>query len=303
MSEPIVLSGGTGLIGGALLRRRSERGEGTRALVRRAGKLAGIPHVEEVEWDGVRPPAGALSGARGVVHLSGEPVFGGIPTAARKKRLYDSRIDSTKALVAAMAAEPPEQRPAFFVCASAVGYYGDRGDEVLDEAAAPGEGLLADLCVDWEAAAAEAEGLGVRVCSVRIGIVLAGAGGALPLMAQPFRFGLGGKLGSGKQWFPWIHQDDVVGILEGAIAGEDWRGSVNAVAPESVRNEELTKTLGRVLGRPTFMAVPGFAVKAALGELSAELLGSRRVEPKRAKALGYAFAVPGLEEALRRELA
>ncbi|HKJ23593.1 MAG TPA: TIGR01777 family oxidoreductase [Myxococcota bacterium] len=300
--SPVVLTGGTGLVGGALLPELVGRGVGVRALVRGHGRLDARAGVEEVAWDGITPPSGALAGAGALVHLSGEPVFGGLPTAARRERLRASRIESTRALVARLAALPEGERPRTFVCASAVGYYGDRGDESLDESAPPGEGLLADLCVDWEAAAAEAERHGVRVCSLRIGVVLSRHGGALPLMARPFRLGLGGRLGSGRQWFPWIHLDDLVAMLLAALADDRWRGPANAVAPNPVRNADLTRALGSALSRPTLLPVPAFAIRAAFGEISAELLGSKRVEPRCALDRGFTFRVPELSDALRAEL-
>jgi len=300
--SPVVLTGGTGLVGGALRSELAGRGVTVRALVRGRGRLEGRKGVEEIEWDGTTPPPGALSAAGALVHLSGEPIFGGLPTPARLERVRSSRIDSTRALVARLADLPEGERPETFVCASAVGYYGDRGDETLPESAAPGEGSLADLCVDWEAAAAEAERHGVRVCSLRIGIVLSRHGGALPLMARPFRFGLGGRLGSGRQWFPWIHLDDLVAMLLAALADPRWRGPVNAVAPNPVRNADLTRALGRAVSRPTLLPVPAFAVRAVLGELSGELLGSKRVEPRQALDHGFHFGMPELAGALRAEL-
>ena len=299
---PVVVTGGTGLVGGALLERLGERGVPVRALVRRPGSLAGRKGTTEFVWDGIRPPPDALEGAAAVVHLSGEPVFGGLPTDERKKRLRSSRVASTESIVTALQDVPALRRPHTVVCASAVGYYGDRGEERLDETSEPGEGFLAELCVDWESAAAEAARFGVRVCSLRIGVVLSRDGGALPLMARPFRFGVGGVLGDGQQWFPWIHLDDLVGMLLAALGGDAWKGPVNAVAPQPVRNETLTRTLGKLLRRPTFMRVPGFAVKAVLGELSGELLGSKRVIAARAEALGFDFVWTELEPALRQEL-
>jgi hypothetical protein len=296
---PVVLTGGTGLVGGALLPALRKSGVPVRALVRGQGRLH---DVEEISWDGTHPPQAALAGARAVVHLSGEPIFGGLPTAARLARLRSSRVESTRAIVAGLAALSEAERPRTFVCASAVGYYGDRGDEVLDESAAPGDGLLADLCVDWEAAAAEAERHGVRVCSVRIGIVLSGEGGALAMMAKPFRLGVGGRIGDGRQWFPWIHLDDLVEMILRALEDERWRGPVNAVAPDPVRNAELTRALGSVLSRPTLLPLPAFAVRAALGPLAGELLGSKRVAPSRAEALGFEFRHRDLETTLRAEL-
>lgn len=302
MTSTVLLTGGTGLIGGALLRRLTARAVQVRALGRSAGRLADVPHTEELRWDGIRPPDGALDGVDAVVHLSGEPIFGGLPTAARKERLRASRVESTRALVGAMAALPEEDRPRTFVCASAVGYYGDRGEETLSESAEPGSGLLADLCVDWEAAAAEATRLGVRVCHLRIGVVLSAQGGALALMLKPFRLGVGGRIGGGKQWFPWVHLDDVVGMLETAVDSEAWEGPVNGVAPEPVRHDTLVEALGRLLHRPTWFGVPGFAVRALLGEIADELLGSKRVVPARAQELGFAFRHPDLEGALRAEI-
>jgi uncharacterized protein (TIGR01777 family) len=211
-------------------------------------------------------------------------------------------VDSTAAFVRVIRELPAASRPHTFVCASAVGIYGDRGDERLDEAARIGHGFLADVCRDWEAAAAPAEDAGARVAQLRIGIVLAREGGALPQLALPFRFGLGGRLGSGRQWLPWIHIDDLVALTLAVIDDESLRGPVNATAPEPVRNEELTRLLGQVLNRPTPLPVPAFAVHAALGELAGELLGSRRVVPTRALSHGFAFEHADLEAALTREL-
>jgi uncharacterized protein (TIGR01777 family) len=188
------------------------------------------------------------------------------------------------------------------VCASAVGIYGDRGETLLDESAAPGNGFLADVCIAWEKAAQPAEELGVRTVSLRIGVVLAREGGALAPISKAFQFGLGGRLGSGRQWFPWIHIDDLVGLIRCALRDESWRGVVNATAPNPVRNAEWTKALGAALHRPTVLPVPALALKLALGETSGELLGSRRVVPKRALELGFRFELEKLEDALRVEL-
>ena len=183
-----------------------------------------------------------------------------------------------------------------------MGFYGSRGDDPLDETAAPGSDFLTDVCRSWEAAAAEAENAGVRVVSLRIGIVLAREGGALPLMALPFRFGLGGALGSGRQWVPWIHVDDVVALFAAALEDERFRGAVNAVSPSPVRNRELTRALAAALHRPAWFRVPGFALRTLLGDLASELLASRRVVPRCASEAGFAFAVPDLESALALEL-
>jgi uncharacterized protein (TIGR01777 family) len=300
----VLVSGATGLVGGRLTDALLHRGDAVRALTRDPAAPARRfgTQVTPVAWDGVSPCGEALANSAAVVHLAGEPIFAGRLTRERRRRIRSSRIDSTHSIARAIGALPSAQRPQSLVCASAVGYYGDRGDERLDEAAAPGRGFLADVCRDWEAAAARAEDHGVRVVPLRIGIVLAREGGALPRMARPFRLGAGGRLGDGRQWFPWIHIDDLVALIATIIDAEDIRGPVNASAPEPVRNAELTRTLGRVLRRPTPLPVPAFALRLALGELADELLGSRRVTPARALENGFAFAHADLEDALTREL-
>jgi uncharacterized protein (TIGR01777 family) len=299
----LLLSGATGLIGGRLLAAFTSEGAAVRALARRpdAARPLAPPH-RWLGWDGRRFPPAAVAGVDAVVHLSGEPVMAGRPTAARRERIRASRIDSTRSLGEAIASLPAPERPRVLVCASAVGYYGSRGDETLDEDAAPGHGFLADLCRAWEA---EAQGIarhGVRCVSLRFGIVLAREGGALPLMALPFRIGLGGRLGDGRQWFPWIHVSDAVSLVRAALRDEGYGGPVNAVAPEPVRNAELTRTLARLLGRRAPFAMPAFVLRTALGEISGELLDSRRCVPRRALARGFAFAYPNLEPALHAEL-
>jgi uncharacterized protein len=304
MSDPrtVLVTGATGLVGSRLVRALlAERGA-VRAVTRSPARARLPRGVEAVGWDGVRVPATRLAGARGVVHLAGEPVFGGLPTPARRERIRASRIDSTRALVAALAEVPADRRPAVLVCASAVGYYGARGEERLDESAAPGEGFLSEVCVAWEEAARAAADHGVRVVSLRIGIVLAAEGGALAPMARAFRFGVGGRLGDGRQWFPWIHVDDLVAMIRTALADDRWTGPVNAVAPNPVRNAELTRALAQAVRRPALLPVPAFALRLLLGELSDELLGSRRVVPRRAAEWGFSFAVPTLDGALEAEL-
>jgi uncharacterized protein (TIGR01777 family) len=258
--------------------------------------------VESVAWDGVSVAPAALAASEGIVHLAGEPVLGGLPTAARRKRILESRVDSTRALVRAIGELAPAERPRVFVCASAVGIYGDRSEELLDEGAEPGHGFLADVCIAWEKAAQPAADLGVRIVSLRIGVVLAREGGALAPIATAFRFGLGGRLGSGRQWFPWIHIDDLVDMIRQALRDERWSGVVNATAPNPVRNSEWTKAVAGALQRPALLPVPALALKLALGEMAGELLGSRRVIPKRALELGFRFEFERLEDALRVEL-
>jgi uncharacterized protein (TIGR01777 family) len=303
-ARTVLVTGATGLVGSRIVAALLTRGDSVRVLSRDPEAAASRldPRVSAIGWDGVCPPPAAVDDCEGVLHLAGEPVFGGLPTAVRRRRIYHSRVDSTQALVHAIGDLPASKRPRSFVCASAVGFYGDRGDERLDEDASIGDGFLAEVCRDWEAAAVEAEGYGVRAAQLRIGIVLAREGGALPRLALPFRFGAGGRIGSGQQWVPWIHIDDLVSLFLAALDDEDLRGPINAVAPEPVRNAELTRVLGRVLKRPTLLPVPGFALRAALGELAGELLGSRRVAPARALAHGFRFTHPDLEIALAREL-
>jgi hypothetical protein len=303
MSGEILLSGATGLIGGRLLPALGREGHAVRALTRRpesAPPLA-APH-RWLRWDGSRVAPEAVAGAEGVVHLAGEPVFAGRLTAARRERILASRVESTRSLVAAIGALPQPERPRVLVCASAVGFYGSRGDERLEEEAPPGRGFLAEVCRAWEAEALAAARHGVRCVTLRIGIVLAREAGALPKMALPFRLGLGGRLGDGRQWVPWIHADDVVSLIRAALRDDGYAGPLNAVAPEPVRNAELTRALARVLHRPAFFAVPAFALRAALGELSGELLGSRRCVPRRALARGFSFRFATLEPALAEEL-
>jgi uncharacterized protein (TIGR01777 family) len=300
VSRPILLTGGTGLIGRRL--RRHLAGRPLRLLSRSPQRVRTAEGEEARGWDGRRVETSHLAGCGAVVHLSGEPLFGGLPTAGRKARIRESRIASTRSIVDAIASLPEAERPEVFVCGSAVGYYGDRGEAELDESAAPGEGFLPALCRDWEAEAARAGALGVRVASVRTGVVLAREGGALALMAPVFRLGLGGPLGDGRQWFPWIHLDDEAGLLARILDDRALEGPVNAVSPEPVRNAELTRALAAQLHRPALLRVPGFAVRLALGEVGGELLDSRRVVPARALAGGFAFARPRLEDALAAEL-
>jgi uncharacterized protein (TIGR01777 family) len=269
-----------------------------RLVSRTPQRLAASAGVEAIGWDGCTLAAAALDGTDAVVHLAGEPIFGGLPTRARRERMWTSRIDSTQSLVQRIAELPSSGRPRTLVCASAVGFYGDRGEEELTEDAASGAGFLADLCVAWEEAARRAEQLGLRVVRLRFGVVLSRAGGALPVLTRAFRLGLGGRIGSGQQWFSWVHLEDAVAL--GLRALEDARlgGPLNVVSPEPVRNADFTRALARALRRPALLPAPAFAVRLALRELSAELLGSRRVLPARAQALGHHFAFPHLPSAL-----
>jgi uncharacterized protein (TIGR01777 family) len=300
----VMVTGATGLVGRRLVPAILDAGLRVRAVTRAPGRGAAKldPRAEVSAWDGLALAPGALDGVAGVVHLAGEPIAGGLPTAARLRRIRASRIDSTRRLVEAIAARPADARPEVLVCASAVGIYGARGEEPLDESAPPGSGFLAELCADWEAEAAKVEAAGVRRVSLRFGVVLAREGGALPLMARPFRLGLGGKLGDGRQWSPWIHVADAAALTLHALREPRLRGPVNAVAPQAVRNADLTRALARRLRRPAVLRVPAFALRALLGEIAVELLGSKRVVPRAAEAAGFRFARPELESALAAEL-
>jgi len=307
---PIVITGATGLVGRRLLAALLNAGNRVRVLTRNPAHarfrgpstLPMTPAYEPIAWDGMHFPRAALAGGAAVIHLAGEPLFSGRLTPTRRARICDSRIRSTQDLAQSLGQLAPEERPRVLVCASAVGYYGSRGEELLDEAKAPGAGFLAQLCVGWEDAAAAATRHAVRVVQLRIGIVLAREGGALPKMVLPFRVGLGGRLGNGKQWVPWIHVDDLVALIQRALADASFAGPVNAVAPNPVRNAELTRQIATRLHRPGVMRVPGFVVRALLGELAGELLGSRHVIPQRARDHGFHFTHEELASALAAEL-
>ncbi len=295
----VAVTGAGGLIGSALV--SSLRADGHRVvpLVRRAPR----PGEDALGWDpssGAITPAGSAV-ADAVVHLAGESVVGLRWTAQKKRRIRESRVTATSRLVQALTrlAKPP----AVLVCASGIGYYGSRGDGVLTEDSRAGTGFMADLARDWEAATAAAMARGIRVVNLRIGVVLSAKGGALAAMLTPFRLGLGGIVGSGAQWMSWIALDDVIGAIRLALETDGLRGPVNAVAPTPVTNAEFTRTLGRVLGRPTFVPLPALAARLALGEMADELLlTSQRVLPARLEASRYPFRHPSLEGALRAAL-
>ncbi len=292
----IAVSGGSGLIGSALTRTLEGSGHDCRQLVRRAPGNAG-----ELEWRperGLAEPA-AAQGLDAVVHLAGESVAGGRWTAAKRQRIRSSRAPATLRLVESLSAL---ERPArVFVCASAVGYYGDRGDELLDEDSPGGGGFLASVCRDWEAAAATAATICERVVMLRFGVVLSAAGGALPRMLKPFRFGLGGRLGSGRQYFPWIHLEDAAGAIRHLL--DHGEGPVNLTAPEQVTNADLTRSLARLLHRPALLPAPTPALLAVFGDMAREaLLASARAVPARLLGSGFTYRYPTLDAALHREL-
>lgn len=234
-----------------------------------------------------------------VVHLAGEPVSQRWNKEV-KQRIRDSRVEGTRNLVAGMA--KLEKKPKVLVCASAVGLYGERGDQWLDESAAPGVGFLADVCKEWEAEADRAEELGIRVVKIRIGLVLGRDGGALAAMLLPFRLGLGGRLGSGKQWMSWIHLDDLTGMIQFAVENEQARGAWNGVAPHPVTNSEFTRQLAAAVHRPAFFAAPEFLIKLGAGEMAQILFFSQRCRPAAALEAGFQFRYPELGPALRAVL-
>jgi len=285
----IVVAGGTGFIGEPLVRRLLARGGDVAVLTRHPAKVrAGRP----LPWEA----AGEAASADVVINLAGENVGGGRWTEERKKRIIASRVDATNALVEAVNSRPDPRR--IFINASAVGYYGLRGDETLDETAPPGEGFLAEVVKRWEELARRAEGA-ARVVILRFGVVL-GPGGALGKMLLPFKLGLGGPIGSGRQWMSWVDRDDVLRMIEWAIDQQSATGIYNVTAPTPATNREFTRALGRALHRPAFMPMPAFALRIALGEMADEiLLGGQRVVPARAAAEGFSFAYPELDAALR----
>lgn len=301
-SKHVLLTGATGLVGRSLLRALAQRGMQVTALTRHVSREANHGDgIEFVAWDGTTPPAHAFDGVDAVVHLAGEPIFGGLPTPRRKQRMHASRVESTRVIVSQIEALPAASRPAALVCASAVGFYGDRGNEWLDEASPPGRGFLPGLCEDWEREAERARVLGTAVVQLRFGIILSRAGGALTTLRRIFGANLGGRLGSGQQWVPWVHLDDAVGALLLALDG-GLDGAVNVVAPAPVTNRELTRTLSRQLHRAGFWVVPSFALRAALGDVADELLGSKRVRPAALERAGYQFLFSALTDALEHEL-
>lgn len=293
-----LVTGGTGFIGKHLVR-RLERPVVAGRNVHRIKQLLG--DVIPCQWQSGAPlDRSILENVDAVFHLAGESVFSGRWNPARKQQIMDSRLLGTRNLVASLAGL--DRTPAVLVCASAIGYYGARGNEPLNEAATPGTDFLAQVCQAWEEEARQAEKLGIRVVSIRTGVVLGSDGGALPRMLLPFRLGLGGRIGSGNQYMSWIHIDDLVGIFLHAATESKVRGPVNAVAPQPVTNREFTAALARVLRRPAFLAVPAPLLRVTLGEFAEVLLGSQRVVPEKILQTGYSFAYPQLMGALRNLL-
>jgi uncharacterized protein len=296
----ILISGASGLVGQACVNMLPREGHIVSRLVR-PGAAVG---AGDVRWN---PAAGAidaaaLTGADAVVHLAGASIAGSRWTRGHKTELRTSRVDSTRLLVDAIA--QMQAKPRVFLCASAIGYYGNRDDEVLSESSAPGDDFLALLARDWEAEARRAEFAGIRTVVLRFGLILSRDGGALPQMLAPFRFGLGGRFGDGRQWMSWIALADTVEIISAALMDERFSSPVNMVSPNPVRNAEFTRTLAAALHRPAVFAVPAFALRLALGEMAEPLLlASQRVRPERLLALSYEFRFPELPGALRAMLA
>ena len=291
----ITISGASGLIGRRLLKVLGGNGHSLQVLSRHAG--TNMPgNVKVFPWDPIKaePPAQSLSDADAVIHLAGESVAQRW-TDEVKKRIHDSRVVGTRNLVQAIA--KLSRKPAALICASATGYYGTRGDDMLPETAPPGSGFLADLCVEWEKEARAAESLGLRVVRMRTGVALDPRGGALQRMLPPFKMGLGGRIGDGKQWMSWIHLDDLAGLFSFALENRI-EGAMNCVAPYPVTNADFTKALAAAVHRPAIFPVPPFVLKLMFGEMSEVLLASQRVQPKQAETADFRFRFPQLEPAL-----
>jgi uncharacterized protein len=295
-SQRILVSGASGPIGGALLPALKEQGATVIRLVRKSGK-----GNDQIVWDPAHPLSPDLvSGFDAVIHLSGESIVGRW-TDAKKRRIIDSRIQGTGHLVEAIARA--SQPPSVFVSASAVGYYDNRGDEILREDSPSGQGFAAEICRQWEAATQPAAQAGIRTAQTRFGVVMSADGGALPKMLPPFRLGLGGNLGDGRQWSPWVSVRDVVGAIQHVLSNESLSGPVNIVSPNPVTNAEFTRVLASVLHRTAIFPMPALAIRLIFGQMGEELfLASARVEPAKLMASGYQFQHPDLKNALQEIL-
>jgi uncharacterized protein (TIGR01777 family) len=293
----VLIAGASGLVGSALIPALEAEGAEVTRLVRSsagAGEIVWHPNNDQID-------AKSLEGFDAVINLAGENIAAGRWTDDLKRKIHDSRVNGTHLLSEAIAklAQPPK----VFLCASATGFYGDRGDESLDEQSDSGGGFLAGVCREWEQATEPANAASVRTVNLRFGPILARDGGMLAKLLTPFKMGMGGKVGSGKQYISWVAIDDVVNAIKLALKDETIRGPLNIVSPHPVTNEEFTKTLGHVLSRPTALAMPAFAVRLAFGEMADEmLLTSQRVIPKKLNDAGYEFQQPELEGALRKHL-
>ena len=295
----LVITGASGFIGSALCDKLLAQGHALTLFTRGSPRDANTGTKRWLHWTpgALREWDIALDGADGVINLAGEPIAEKKWTPTQRRRIEKSRIDATYSLVQACA--KAKQRPQFLINGSAVGYYGPHADEMITEEIAPGNDFLSALCRDWEEEAKKAEELGMRVVRLRIGIVLGHGGGALGKMALPFKYFAGGALGSGQQWMSWIHLEDLVGLILQAIDDPRTAGPVNATAPNPVRNKEFCQTLAKVMHRPCWATVPGFALRMALGDMAEMLLTGQRVIPAVAEKSGYRFRYPTLEPALQ----
>jgi len=301
MTSKILISGASGLIGAALVPTLRSNGVGITRLARAGAGLSSTSTEEHVLWDPAQAlsPA-AVSGFNAVIHLAGESIVGRW-TPAKKARIRDSRVAGTRNLAQALARA--KEKPEVFVCSSAIGYYGNRGDELLKEESSSGTGFLPEVCREWEAAARPAAEAGIRTVQIRTGVVLSPNGGALGKMLLPFKLGVGGRIGDGRQWMSWIDIEDMVGAIHHILKTDLLHGPVNLVAPKPVTNAEFTKTLARALARPAIFPMPAFAARLAFGEMGEEvLLGSQRVEPTRLIMSGYPFRFRELRTSLESVL-
>jgi len=289
----ILLTGASGFVGQKLGLALTSRGEEVIAVVRNAAKTKLPFRAELREWGNL----GNLAGIDAILHLAGESVAQRWSDQAKKK-IISSRVDTARQLREALT-NSPAARPLTFLSASAIGFYGDRGEELLRENSFPGKDFLSTVCVEWEKAAQAFQPLCGRVVSLRIGLVLGADGGAMTKILPPFKLGLGGRLGSGEQWMSWIHLDDLVSLLLFALDQSSIKGVYNAVSPGPVKNKEFTQTLAETLGRPAVLPVPAFALKLAFGEMSSALLGSQNVSSEKVSAAGFRFRFPGIAEALK----
>ncbi len=293
----ILITGATGFIGQPLCKALAGEGHEFHVLSRRPESV-NLPRAKAFRWnpEAETPPAEAWDGVEAVIHLAGEPIAAKRWTEEQKRRIRDSRVLGTRNLVKGMqqAAKPPK----VLVSGSAVGFYGHRGDEKVDERSKPGTGFFPDICTAWEHEAEQAKALGTRVVQVRIGVVLGNGGGILEKILIPFKLGIGGRISSGKQWFPWIHIDDILGILRHALYTDQLSGPINGVAPNPATNEQFTEALGTALHRPTIFPVPEFALRIAMGEMADAALDSQRVLATVALETGYQFRYPELQAAL-----
>jgi hypothetical protein len=297
----ILVSGVSGPIGAALVPSLEASGARVTRLMRAGSAVGPATTTEIIRWEPSKPIIpDAVSGFDAVIHLAGESIIGRW-TAEKKAKIRDSRVAGTRYLAEALA--QTKNKPQVFVCSSAIGYYGDRGDEVLNEHSAPGLGFLAEVCRDWEAATQPAADAGIRTVQIRTGIVLSPKGGALAKMLTPFKMGAGGRLGSGRHWMSWIDVEDMVGAIHHVLKADSLRGPVNMVAPSPVTNAEFTKTLASVLRRPAIFPVPAFVVKLAFGEMGETvLLASQRVEPTKLITRRHQFRFSDLRSSLQNTL-